>query len=99
MNIHFWGVRGSVPTPISPQQVQSKIMAAIQRAKPEDLQNAETRAKFVSSLPSWRAIILEKSANGRAGIYSLIKLTWGIIASVTNHQPGPPVLLPPVVHP
>ena len=53
VNIHFWGVRGSVPTPISPQQVQSKIMAAIQRAKPEDLQNAETRAKFVSSLPSW----------------------------------------------
>ena len=38
VNIHFWGVRGSVPTPISPQQVQSKIMAAIQRAKPEDLQ-------------------------------------------------------------
>ena len=53
MNIHFWGVRGSVPTPLSPQQVQSKIMAAIQRAKPEDLVNAETRAKFVSSLPSW----------------------------------------------
>ena len=53
MNIHFWGVRGSVPTPLSPQQIQSKIMAAIQRAKPEDLVNAETRAKFVSSLPSW----------------------------------------------
>lgn len=53
MIIHFWGVRGSVPTPITPQQVQSKIMAAIQRAKPSDLENAETRAKFVSSLPSW----------------------------------------------
>ena len=53
MTINFWGVRGSVPTPISPQQVQSKIMAAIQRAKPSDLENAETRAKFVASLPSW----------------------------------------------
>ena len=53
MNIHFWGVRGSVPTQLSPQQIQSKIMAAIQRAKPEDLVDAETRAKFVSSLPSW----------------------------------------------
>lgn len=53
MNIYFWGVRGSVPTPLSPQQIQSKIMAAIQRAKPSDLENAETRAKFVSSLPSW----------------------------------------------
>lgn len=53
MNIYFWGVRGSIPTPLSPQQIQSKIMAAIQRAKPADLENAETRAKFVSSLPSW----------------------------------------------
>ncbi|MBP5520691.1 MAG: MBL fold metallo-hydrolase [Treponema sp.] len=53
MIIHFWGVRGSVPTPVTPQQVQSKIMAAIQRVKPSDLENAETRAKFVSSLPAW----------------------------------------------
>ena len=53
MLIHFWGVRGSIPTPISPQQVQSKIMAAIQRATPADLQNAETRSKFISNLPSW----------------------------------------------
>ena len=53
MNIHFWGVRGSIPTPLSPQQIQSKIMAAIQRVKPSDLETSETRAKFVSSLPSW----------------------------------------------
>ncbi len=53
MKIHFWGVRGSLPTPISPKQVQSKIMAAIQRVTAADLQSAETRAKFVSSLPSW----------------------------------------------
>ena len=53
MKITFWGVRGSVPTPLSPQQIQSKIMAAIQRAKPEDLENSETRAKFISTLPQW----------------------------------------------
>lgn len=53
MVIHFWGVRGSLPTPITPQQVQSKIMAAIQRVTPADLENAETRTHFVSSLPSW----------------------------------------------
>ena len=53
MKVHFWGVRGSVPTPLTPQQIQSKIMAAIQRVSPEDLKSAETRAKFVSSLPSW----------------------------------------------
>lgn len=53
MIVHFWGVRGSLPTPITPQQIQSKIMAAIQRATPEDLESAESRAKFVSKLPSW----------------------------------------------
>lgn len=53
MLVHFWGVRGSLPTPLNPQQVQSKIMAAIQRVTPADLENAETRAKFVSSLPDW----------------------------------------------
>ncbi len=53
MKVTFWGVRGSYPTPITPQQVQSKIMAAIQRATPSDLETAETRAKFVASLPSW----------------------------------------------
>lgn len=53
MLIRFWGVRGSLPTPITPQQIQSKIMAAIQRATPEDLQTEESRAKFVSNLPTW----------------------------------------------
>ena len=53
MKIHFWGVRGSIPTPLTPQQIQSKIMATVQRITVADLQNSETRAKFVSSLPSW----------------------------------------------
>lgn len=53
MFIHFWGVRGSIPTPLTPQQIQSKIMAAIQRITPQDIESSESRAKFVSSLPSW----------------------------------------------
>lgn len=53
MKIRFWGVRGSIPTPLTPEQIQSKIMAAVQRITSADLENAETRAKFVSSLPSW----------------------------------------------
>lgn len=53
MLIHFWGVRGSIPTPLTPQQIQSKIMAAIQRATPQDLESLESRSKFVSSLPNW----------------------------------------------
>ena len=53
MLIRFWGVRGSLPTPITPQQIQSKIMAAIQRITPDDIVNEDARAKFISSLPSW----------------------------------------------
>lgn len=53
MKVHFWGVRGSIPTPITPQQIQSKIMAVMQRAMPKDLESQESRAKFVSSLPDW----------------------------------------------
>ncbi|MCR4579756.1 MAG: MBL fold metallo-hydrolase [Treponema sp.] len=53
MKVRFWGVRGSLPAPLTPDQIQSKIMAVIQRATPADLESAESRAKFVSSLPSW----------------------------------------------
>lgn len=53
MNIRFWGVRGSQPAPLTPQQVQSKIIAAVQRIRPSDLESAETRAKFLASLPPW----------------------------------------------
>ena len=53
MLIHFWGVRGSLPTPLTPQQVQSKIMAAVQRVTQDDIKDEESRARFVSSLPSW----------------------------------------------
>ena len=53
MLIRFWGVRGSLPTPLSSQQIQSKIMAAIQRITPDDIVNEDARAKFISSLPSY----------------------------------------------
>ena len=53
MLVRFWGVRGSLPTPISPQQIQSKIMAVVQRITADDLKSDETRARFVSNLPEW----------------------------------------------
>ena len=53
MKIRFWGVRGSLPAPLTPEQIQSKIMAVIQRVTPADLESADARARFVSSLPSW----------------------------------------------
>ncbi|OJF77737.1 MAG: MBL fold metallo-hydrolase [Treponema sp. CETP13] len=50
MKIKFWGVRGSIPTPLSPEQVQSKLNAVIQKVSVADLKNNETRQKFITSL-------------------------------------------------
>ncbi len=53
MRIHFWGVRGSIPTPLSPLQIQNRIAAVVQRISPKDVESADTREKFLSSLPEW----------------------------------------------
>ncbi len=53
MKIHFWGVRGSIPTPLSPLQIQNRIAAVVQRISPRDLESADTRERFLSSLPEW----------------------------------------------
>ncbi len=51
MRVKFWGVRGSIPAPLGPEQVRRKISAVIQRARPRDLENARSREMFLSSLP------------------------------------------------
>jgi len=51
--IHFWGVRGSIPTPLTPQQVLSKIIAIVQRITPNDLESNEKRGKFIANLPEY----------------------------------------------
>ena len=53
MNIKFWGVRGSIPTPLTPHQVRAKISAAVQRITAADLQSSDSREKFLASLPAW----------------------------------------------
>ena len=53
MQITFWGVRGSIPTPLTGQEVQRKIVAAIQRVEPIDLVSPETREAFLAGLPPY----------------------------------------------
>lgn len=53
MKIRFWGVRGSIPTPITPLQVQAKITAAIQRITKNDIKSPDAKQKFISELPEW----------------------------------------------
>jgi phosphoribosyl 1,2-cyclic phosphodiesterase len=54
MRIRFWGVRGSLPAPLSSAQVRSKISAVIERIKPSDLESPEARERFLASLPPWQ---------------------------------------------
>ncbi len=53
MTVRFWGVRGSIPTPLRPDQIRSKITAAVQRIRPDDLVSAEARERFLAGLPEW----------------------------------------------
>ena len=53
MLIRFWGVRGSIPTPLMPSKVRSKISSAVQRIAAKDLESQEARELFLSSLPDY----------------------------------------------
>ncbi|MBN2050048.1 MAG: MBL fold metallo-hydrolase [Spirochaetales bacterium] len=53
MKIKFWGVRGSVPTPLTPRQLQNRISAVIERIQPHDIRNQDTREAFMARLPSY----------------------------------------------
>jgi phosphoribosyl 1,2-cyclic phosphodiesterase len=53
MKVKFWGVRGSIPTPLTQNQLKSRIAAAVARIRPSDLQSAETREAFLAKLPPY----------------------------------------------
>jgi len=53
MRIKFWGVRGSLPSPLLPSQIKSKISAILGRITPADLENSDARERFLADLPQW----------------------------------------------
>ncbi|MDR2247740.1 MAG: MBL fold metallo-hydrolase [Treponema sp.] len=53
MRIRFWGVCGSLPAPLLPEQIKSKVSAIIERLTPKDIENQVSRERFLASLPSW----------------------------------------------
>ncbi|HCM26058.1 MAG: MBL fold metallo-hydrolase [Treponema sp. GWB1_62_6] len=53
MRVRFWGVRGSLPTPLSSAQLRSKISAILERISPDDLESPRTRERFLAELPPW----------------------------------------------
>jgi phosphoribosyl 1,2-cyclic phosphodiesterase len=53
MKVKFWGVRGSIPTPLTQSELKSRIAAAVARIRPSDLESAEAREAFLAKLPPY----------------------------------------------
>ncbi len=51
MKIKLWGVRGSIPTPITGDLIEKKIRRALTLAKPGDITSGEAIDEFITSLP------------------------------------------------
>ncbi|WP_428768177.1 MBL fold metallo-hydrolase [Treponema sp. HNW] len=53
MKIRFWGVRGSIATPISAAQIQSKIVAVVAAISARDIESENARQSFIANLPEY----------------------------------------------
>jgi len=51
MKLKFWGVRGSIPAPLSSESIQRRISAVVARLRPADLESTESREAFLAGLP------------------------------------------------
>lgn len=51
MKIKFWGVRGSIPTPLTGKDIEEKIRFALHLAKPGDVTSPESINAFMKTLP------------------------------------------------
>lgn len=51
MRVKFWGVRGSIPTPLSTEQLQEKLFRALTAAKNLNTEDASEVRAFIANLP------------------------------------------------
>ena len=58
MNIHFWGVRGSIATPLTNDELASRIESAVRKSVEAGLSDGSKVAGFVEDLPwyLWRTV-------------------------------------------
>ncbi len=99
MKVRFWGVRGSIPTPLTPEEVRRKISAVVERITPQDLVSPEAKERFLAHLPAY----LFGTAGGNTtsievrlndGNVIIIDAGTGIFRfanSVSREQPAPKV--------
>jgi phosphoribosyl 1,2-cyclic phosphodiesterase len=53
MKIRFWGVRGSLPSPMLSSGIKAKIAAILEQLVPGDIADAASRKRFLDGLPPW----------------------------------------------
>ncbi len=53
MTVTLWGVRGSIPTPLTPKQLRSRVAAVVQRVTPSDVATQAARELFLARLPPY----------------------------------------------
>lgn len=53
MKVKLWGVRGSIPTPLSSETIEQKLIKALTFAKPGDISSEEAVISFVDKLPQY----------------------------------------------
>jgi phosphoribosyl 1,2-cyclic phosphodiesterase len=51
MRIRFWGVRGSLPAPQLPSEIENKISFILERLSPRDIESPESKERFLAGLP------------------------------------------------
>jgi phosphoribosyl 1,2-cyclic phosphodiesterase len=53
VTIRFWGVRGSLPSPLLPSQIQEKIIYVVNHIQPKDIESPQAKKQFLAELPPW----------------------------------------------
>jgi phosphoribosyl 1,2-cyclic phosphodiesterase len=51
MKVKFWGVRGSLPTPLSLDEIEDRIRSALRELRPSDLASEKATEAFIAGLP------------------------------------------------
>ena len=67
MKIKLWGVRGSIPTPLTGDIIEQKVRKVLSLAKPGDVTSKETMDEFLKTVPFFRQEYLRRQHHFHRG--------------------------------
>ena len=53
MKVKFWGVRGSIPTPQTPKQIQTKIFNILKLVSEKDISSTQNIKEFTKKIRNY----------------------------------------------